>query len=338
LELLDVRPIKGVGPAKAFASALIAGRETARAYWRVRRLRPDVVLSIGGYAAGPVALAATMSGVPLALLEPNSVPGLTTRLLAPAAREAYVAFEEARAQLRARAVRVFGVPIRSAFSPRPYRAGSTRRVLVMGGSQGAAALNERLPLALAELARGEPRLEVRHQTGAGRADAVRDAYLAGGLPSANVVPFLDDVAGALGWADLVVARAGAVTLAEVTAVGRAIVCVPFPHAADDHQARNAAALERKGAAVVLRQDQATPAALCDAVRGLLADAEARERMALASMTMGHPHAADDVALALLDLAGLQGLAADGPSRSEGTAPRSGIAVRVGTHAVEPEVR
>lgn len=315
LELLDVEPMKGGGPARALRGAFVAALATRRAFGIVRAYRPSAVLSVGGYASGPVTLAAALLGVPVTVMEPNSVVGLANRLVAPLARRAYLAWHETEGAFRVEARRVYGVPLRPGFSPRAYVPRATRRVLVMGGSQGAQALNERMPLAFAGLGAVEG-LEVLHQAGRDRDDAVRAAY--GASRRVTVVPFVDEVAREIAGADLVVARAGASTLAEITAIGRAALLVPFPHAADDHQARNAEALARAGAAVCIRQEAADPARLAAEIERLLLDETARVAMSDASRACGKPTAAADVAADLLDLAGI-------PPRprgaTNGTSPR-----------------
>lgn len=304
LELLDVEPIKGGGPARAIRGAFVAAWATARAVGLVRAIRPKAVLSVGGYASGPVSLAAALLGVPVAVMEPNSVVGLANRLLAPFARRAYVAWDEAGARFRPTARRSLGVPLRAGFAPKPYLARGTRRVLVMGGSQGAAALNERIPEAIARLS-DVPGLEVTHQAGRDRETPVRAAYDRARVERVSVVPFIDDVARAVAEADLVVARAGASTIAEITSVGRAAVLVPFPHAADDHQARNAEALARAGGAVCVRQEAADAVRLAREIGRLLGDDVARTAMADASRACGKPGAARDVAADLLNLARIE---------------------------------
>jgi UDP-N-acetylglucosamine--N-acetylmuramyl-(pentapeptide) pyrophosphoryl-undecaprenol N-acetylglucosamine transferase len=304
IELLDVAPIKGVGPARAVKAALIAARETAKAVALVRRLRPQAVLSIGGYAAGPVSLAAAALGIPVAVLEPNSIVGLANRLLAPVAARAYVAWEETSAPFRKGRSRLLGVPLRAGFMPHPYTARSTARVLVMGGSQGASALNERLPQAIARALRDVPGIEVMHQSGRARDAAVVEAYAREGVAHAKVAPFVEDVARELARADLVVARSGAVTVAEIAAIGRAAILVPYPHAADDHQAKNALALEKAGGALCIRQESADAVRLGTEIARLLGDHALRTRMADASAVHGRPTAASDVARDLLALAGV----------------------------------
>jgi UDP-N-acetylglucosamine--N-acetylmuramyl-(pentapeptide) pyrophosphoryl-undecaprenol N-acetylglucosamine transferase len=304
LELFDVEPIKGGGPARAVRGAWIAARETRRAFARVRALAPRVVVSIGGYAAGPVSLAAALYGAPLAIVEPNSVVGFANRLLAPLAKRAFIAFDEAASAFRPHTVRRFGVPLRPGFSPQPYPKERRARVLVLGGSQGAAALNERVPEAAARVQRAIPGVTFVHQAGQARASAVRRAYEREGVERFEVVPFLDDVASALADADLVVARSGAGTVAEIAAVGRPALLIPFPHAADDHQARNARALAAAGGALFIRQEAADAVRIGSELVRLLADDDARLAMAESARAFGRPHAADDIARDLLDLAQL----------------------------------
>ena len=299
LELLDVAPMKGGGVGRAVRGALVAARATWRARALVRSLSPAAVLSVGGYAAGPMALASALSRVPLAILEPNGVLGLANRILSPLAKRAYVAWPEVG--VRARIVHPVGVPLRDGFEASPYRAGETARVLVMGGSQGAKAINDAMPEAIAAIRARVPNVEVLHQSGRGNDEALRAAYDAAGV-RADVRPFLDDVAGELRRADVIVARSGAGTVAEIAAVGRAAVFVPFPFAADDHQRSNAEALAKHGGAMCVVQRDATPARLADAIGGLLADGAAREAMAAAARAMGRPRAAWDVADDLLHLA------------------------------------
>jgi UDP-N-acetylglucosamine--N-acetylmuramyl-(pentapeptide) pyrophosphoryl-undecaprenol N-acetylglucosamine transferase len=304
LELLDVKPIVGGGPARALRGALAAARATASALALVRRHRPRAVLSVGGYASGPVALAGALLGVPVAILEPNSVVGLANRLMAPMAKRAYVAWEGAAVRFRRRARRVYGVPLRAGFAPRPYAAHGAARILVLGGSQGAAALNERMPPAIARL-RDVRGLEVMHQAGNGRDGEVREAYARAEVATATVAAFIEDVSRAIADADVVVARAGAGAIAEITAVGRAAILVPFPHAAGDHQAKNAEALASAGAAVFLRQEAADASRLAAELMRLLVDDAARVAMADASRALGKPDAARRVAADLLGLGGIE---------------------------------
>lgn len=299
LEMLDVSPIKGGGVRRAAKGALSAARATLRAMSVVRELRPCAVLSVGGYAAGPFALASVLSGAPLAIMEPNGVLGLTNRVLAPVSKRAYVAWPELEAKVRRGTARVVGVPLRRGFEASAYAPRADLRVLVMGGSQGAQALNERVPRALAELAKKHERIRVVHQTGKGHEEAVRAIYTQYGPKDAVVSAFLDDVPTQLAAADLVVARSGAGTVSEIAAVGRASVLVPFPFAADDHQAKNARALERAGGSVCVLQAEASVERLTREIGALLGDAARRTEMAHRAMAVGKPRAAYDVAGDLL---------------------------------------
>lgn len=322
LELLEVEPMKGGGIVRAARGAFVAVKATGAAFGVVQRLRPCAVLSVGGYAAGPVSLAAAARGVPLAIFEPNSIVGLTNRLLSPFARRAYLAWDEAARPFRSSAPRMFGVPLRAGFTPRPYAPRGSAKILVMGGSQGAAALNERLPEAIARAARDLPNLEVLHQAGRDRDAAVRDAYARAGVTRVTVVPFLDDVAKEIADADLVIARAGAVTVAEIAAIGRASILVPFPFAADDHQAKNAASLAKAGGALAIRQEAADSVRLAAELTTLLTDDAARVRMASSARAHGRPQAAQDIAKDLLEVAGI---AVNGGSHKADTRKTNGAA-------------
>jgi UDP-N-acetylglucosamine--N-acetylmuramyl-(pentapeptide) pyrophosphoryl-undecaprenol N-acetylglucosamine transferase len=266
-------------------------------------VRPRAALSVGGYASGPVSLAAAALGVPIAVLEPNSTVGLANRILGRLARRAYVAWDDAAGSFWPDALRPFGVPLGAGFAPTPYHPSDTPRVLVMGGSQGAAALNERMPSALALLAARGRTPRVLHQAGRGRDADVRTLYARERI-DAEVVPFIDDVAAAMAAADVIVARAGAVTIAEITAIGRASVLVPFPHAAGDHQTKNAMALARAGGSACVAQKAADPVRLAGEVERLLGDDDACQAMADASRAHGRPSAGRDVAADFLALSGL----------------------------------
>lgn len=302
LELLGVEPIVGGGVSRAVRGSLVAGRETIAALRLLQRLRPAVVLSVGGYAAGPLSLAALLMRVPLAVLEPNAESGLTNRILLPFASRAYFGWRtpDADAPVHARD-RDLGVPIREGFGARSYDRVGARRVLILGGSQGASALNRALPEAVATLRSALGPVEVRHQTGGANIEEVTAAYRALGLGTANVASFIDDVASAIEWADVVVARAGASTLAEIAAIGRAMILVPFPFAAGDHQAKNAAVLARCGAAISLPQPRADSATLAEALARILSDDPGRKAMADAARTAGRPDSAKRIAKDLLEL-------------------------------------
>ncbi|MEZ4312182.1 MAG: undecaprenyldiphospho-muramoylpentapeptide beta-N-acetylglucosaminyltransferase [Polyangiaceae bacterium] len=305
LELLDVAPLRG-GGFKGFTRGLgraFAVLPEARAL--VRKLAPSVCLSVGGYAGGPVALAARTLGVPVAILEPNSVLGLTNKLLSPIAVRAYTAFPETERFLRPSVIRRMGVPLRRAFASAPYTPVPGRlSILAIGGSQGARFFNETLPQAVALAAAHAPGVEISivHQTGKDAVPAVEQRYADLGVASrATVTPFIADVATALAQADLVIARCGASSCAELCAVGRPGIFIPFPFAADNHQWRNARSLEEAGAVVALAQADATPEVVAARIAEIAADPERRISMAKSAASLGKPHAAADIAADLLTL-------------------------------------
>lgn len=234
--------------------------------WRIlRRHRPDVVIGVGGYASGPALIAAWLTGRRTAIQEQNAAPGLTNRWLGRIVRRVFVGFEAASARFPKKKVLVTGNPLRLALSGRlastradaVTHAGATFSVLVFGGSQGARFLNERVPTALATLAARHPelRLAITHQTGEADLAATTERYAAmrNARISVDVKPFIHDMPAAYAAADFTICRAGALTLAEITAVGLPSLLIPFPHAADNHQEANARVLEAKGAAHVVTQ-------------------------------------------------------------------------------------
>jgi UDP-N-acetylglucosamine--N-acetylmuramyl-(pentapeptide) pyrophosphoryl-undecaprenol N-acetylglucosamine transferase len=303
LELMRILPLRGGGAAGFVRGVWRAAGSLPEARGLVKRLQPAAVLSVGGYAAGPVALAGWSLGVPLALLEPNSVMGLANRLVAPLARRGYVAFEAAERHFRRGRVQRVGVPLRPGFEPVPYApASGPLRLLVLGGSQGAKALNEAVPRAVARLGAA---VEVVHQCGPAHAAAVTTLYKELGVAErARVIPFIDDMPAALAACELVIGRAGAGALSEICAIGRPSLLVPYPFAADDHQRVNAEAVARQGAAVCVDNTAATPERLAAEVQKLAADRGQLARMALQAQAFGRPDAAQRIALDLLSLAGL----------------------------------
>ncbi|QFT85652.1 UDP-N-acetylglucosamine--N-acetylmuramyl-(pentapeptide) pyrophosphoryl-undecaprenol N-acetylglucosamine transferase [Halomonas sp. THAF12] len=236
----------------------------------IRDFDPQLVVGLGGFASGPGGLAAWLARRPLVIHEQNAVAGLTNRVLARMARGVYAAFPQAfpgRAE-------VVGNPVRddiAAIGETPRGAETMRarplRLLVVGGSLGALALNRGMPEALARLPKAE-RPEVRHQAGRDKDAATREGYAQQGV-EADVSAFIDDMAEAYDWADLVVCRAGALTVAELAAAAKPALFVPFPHAVDDHQTANAAALVEQGAAALMPQSEMTAATLADRLAALL---------------------------------------------------------------------
>ncbi len=306
LELVDVLPLRGGGLGGAWRGALRACAALPESSAILRRFEPRAVFSIGGYAAGPLTLAARLRGVPVALMEPNARIGLANRLIAPLVQRAYTAFPDPEPYFRSRTVLRAGVPIRAGFEPRPYEYGAERlRLLILGGSQGAAFLNERLPLALALM---RTPLEVVHQAGPARQSEVRERY--GDRADITVVPFIDDMPAALAAAHLVIGRAGASAVAELCAIGRPGLLVPYPYAAADHQLHNARSVERAGGASCLVQAEATAARIASDIDRLASTPGLLARMAGCARSLGHSEAAATIARDLLELAGLRAAPAD----------------------------
>jgi UDP-N-acetylglucosamine--N-acetylmuramyl-(pentapeptide) pyrophosphoryl-undecaprenol N-acetylglucosamine transferase len=267
--------------------------------------RPDVVVGVGGYSSGPVLLLAALRGLPTLLMEQNTAPGFTNRRLAPWVRAAALSYEETL-QYFPRTGVVTGNPVRREFL-QALEAGDDAagndggvRVLIVGGSQGARAINDAMIAAAPLLAdRG---LVLTHQTGERDLARVRDGYAAAGV-TATVEPFFHDMNARMRAADVLVARAGASTLAELTVLGRASVLVPLPTAADDHQRRNARVLAAAGAAEVIDEPNLSGAALAGVLTALAADPARRRAMADRARSLGRPDAAARVADRIVALAG-----------------------------------
>ena len=302
LELVDVGPLKRQG---ALGTLRGLGR-VPRALWQSRRILrkfdPDVVVGVGGYASGPVVMAAWMMRIPTAVQEQNALPGFTNRTLGRFARACFIAFDEARAGFPPGRTHLLGNPIRRAFldnylhSKEP--SGQRLSILVTGGSQGAHVLNLRLAEALEELAPelGQ-RLRVVHQTGERDLQEIVRRYQALGESGvdAQATAFIDDMANAYAQADLLVCRAGATTIAELTVCKKPAILVPFPYAADDHQTVNARSMVRNGAAILLPERDLTGQKLAGELRALEADRERLRRMARQSGLLGRPEAAREIA-------------------------------------------
>jgi UDP-N-acetylglucosamine--N-acetylmuramyl-(pentapeptide) pyrophosphoryl-undecaprenol N-acetylglucosamine transferase len=267
---------------KAFTHAVRSFRMARCAF---RRHPPSVFLSMGGFTGTPPALAARSMGVPVVLHEANAIPGRANRWLARWARRAYVYFPQAGEALARCEVRTLGMPVREQFQE--LDAGACRMalglsaahpvLLVMGGSQGAHAINELVLQTIGDLAPRVPGLQVIHLTGTEQIAKAQATYRAARV-SALIRPFLTEMELALGAADAAVARAGASSLAELAAMRVPTLLIPYPHAADDHQMANATAFERSEAAWVLPQSEATPTRLCGDLVSLLLDREVQARL------------------------------------------------------------
>lgn len=289
---------------KGLVTKLLLPLNLLRAFWQsigaLRRVKPDVVLGMGGYITFPAGMMASLLGRPLVLHEQNSIAGLANKVLAKVADRVLCAFPDALPDSE-----WTGNPVRAELAAIPdpesrydHRTGPLR-ILVVGGSLGAAALNDVVPKALALLPQAT-RPTVRHQAGAKQIDQLRANYTAAGV-AGDTVPFIDDMAAAYTDADLVICRAGAMTVSEVAAAGVAALFVPFPHAVDDHQTTNARFLSKQGAALLVQQNALTAEGLAQTIAGL--DRGQLKDMARAARSLAKPEATRRVAEICRQLAG-----------------------------------
>ncbi|MGD9388036.1 MAG: undecaprenyldiphospho-muramoylpentapeptide beta-N-acetylglucosaminyltransferase [Gammaproteobacteria bacterium] len=306
VEWVTIGGLRGKSLATRLAAPFRIGLAVLQALRVISRLRPAVVLGMGGYAAGPGGVAAWLLHRPLVIHEQNAVAGTTNRMLARLARRVLAAFPGAfPAGVNAEVV---GNPVRPAIAalPAPDRRYAGRdgrlRLLVLGGSQGALALNEAVPAALAHLP--EPlRPEVRHQAGRNTLEQARAAYAHHGV-EAEVTEFIEDMAAAYGWADLAICRAGALTVSELAAAGLPAILVPFPAAVDDHQTLNGGYLVAAGGAVLMPEKQLDHERLGRVLAGLLADRDRLLDMARRARDAARPEALAAIEQALLEAGGL----------------------------------
>jgi len=305
MEWISIEGLRGKGVRQAVAAPwklLVAFREAAGI---LRRRRPNLVLGMGGFASGPGGIMARMLGLPLVIQEQNRVPGLTNQWLSRIAARVFEAFPGSF-PVRRGAV-TSGNPVRPEIVALPSPAArlegrlGPRRLLVVGGSLGAKVLNETVAGAVSTLP-GERRPQIRHQAGELTFDVARVAYAEAGV-EAEVTPFIQDMAGAYSWADLVVCRAGALTVSELAAAGVASVLVPYPYAVDDHQTGNALYLADVGAARLMPQAELTTASLAVVLAELLGNQSTLIEMAEAARGRAVPDAAERIAKACWEVSG-----------------------------------
>ena len=257
----------------------------------INEFRPSVVVGVGGYASVPVLLAARLSGVPYLIHEQNAWPGLANRLLGRWARRICLSFAEAGKAYRRAPLVVTGNPVRAAMESCPELPEGKPRLLVFGGSHGARAINRAIVAALPHLQHWRGGLHIVHQAGANEVETVEAGYRAVNWTDVEVLPFINDMASAYAGASLVVCRAGATTLAELTACGRPAVLIPYPYAANNHQSLNASALAAKGAAIMIEERDLKPAELGTLLDGLLRDRQCLERMGATARNLAQRGAA-----------------------------------------------
>jgi len=293
LKLIEVGALKNVSLARRLKTLLALPRAISAARQMLQEFKPDVVIGVGGYASGPAMIAAQRLKIPTLAFEPNLVPGLANRVVARKVNGAAVHFEETAKYFKN--AKVTGVPVRPEFfSIVPRRADAPPSLLVFGGSQGAAAINAAVIAALPDLKAALPNLKIVHQTGEKAVAETKAGYEKAGV-AAEVAAFITDMPRAFAEADLIICRSGASTVAEITAAGKPAIFIPFPRAADDHQTRNAQALEKAGAAILIQQSQLIPQSLAQQILGLMKDRSKLAAMAYASKRLAHRDAGREIA-------------------------------------------
>ncbi len=306
LHTLSVLPFKGQSRLAQLQALAAFGGGTWQAVRVLRRQRPHLVIGSGGYVMGPAMLAAAMLRRPRVMMEQNVVPGLTVRTMARFAQVVFTAFPETQGYLPGRCVECTGIPIRQDICDGMTNATAigddVLHLMVVGGSQGAHRINQAMVEAVPFFKELQGRIRVVHQTGEADFVEVECAYREAAL-EIDVQPFLYDIAARYHWAHLVVCRAGASTLAELTACGKPAMLVPYPYAADNHQYHNAMVLQRHGAAQVILDAELTGVRLTEAVRPWVGHAAGLGPQAERSRQLGNPHAADAIVSSCLRLLG-----------------------------------
>ena len=299
LSIIESAGLKSVSLAAKVRGLILLPKSFLAARRVIRDFRPDIVIGAGGYVSGPVLLTASMMRLPTLVMDSNALPGWTNRVLARFVDKAAVSFQEALSHFRGKAV-LTGNPVRKEFFeiPPKQRGSSRFSLLVFGGSQGARAINEAMIAALPQLAALKQTLHVTHQTGRGEYETVSAGYQAASWSdNTDVKPYIDNMMSEFANADLIVCRAGATTSAELVAAGKAAIMIPFPLAADDHQRKNAEALQAAGAARMILQKDLSGARLAEEISSLMASPDEIDRMETASRKL----ARRDAAAATVDL-------------------------------------
>jgi UDP-N-acetylglucosamine--N-acetylmuramyl-(pentapeptide) pyrophosphoryl-undecaprenol N-acetylglucosamine transferase len=299
LSVIDSAGLKNVGAAARARGLLVLPKSFRSARRLIQDFQPDIVIGAGGYVSGPVLLTAALMKLPTLVMESNALPGWTNRVLARFIDKAAVSFEASLPHFRGKGV-VSGNPVRREFFEIPERPKDASNValLIFGGSQGAHAINEAMIEAVSELKDLQKVLRITHQTGEADFEAVRAAYAQSGWDrQSDVRRYIDDMVTAFAGADLVICRAGATTTAELIAAGKAAIMIPFPFAADDHQRKNAEALEAAGAATMVLQQDLSGGRLANEIRTLILNPDRITAMEKSSRKL----ARGDAATAVVDL-------------------------------------
>lgn len=295
LSLINSAGLKNVGFVGKIKGLSVLPKSFIEARQIIRQFRPHVVVGAGGYVSGPVLLMAAIMGVPTLVMDSNALPGFTNRQLARFVDKAALTFEASLPYFGKKGA-VTGNPVRKEFFEVPPKERSeVAHLLIFGGSQGARAINNAMTDALPHLGELKDRLTITHQTGEADFEKIRELYSRSDYPMADVRPFIANMFEEFARADLVICRAGATTCAELAAAGKASIMIPLPTAADDHQRKNAEALEEGGAAKMLLQADLNGESLAELIRTTIGDAEKLSAMEAAAKAMGRADAAERTA-------------------------------------------
>ena len=294
LETLRAAGLKGKGGLTLVKNTFVLLPGIADAFSIIRKHKPVAAFGVGGYAAGPMLLATWLRGIPNVIFEPNAEPGFTNKVLACMSRKIATGYKVTAEKFGAKAV-LTGNPVRAEFFQIPPRKPEKPfRLLITGGSQGALPINRCVVDAMDLLAARKSELTIVHQTGERDYDAVRTAYARREFASAEVVPFLSNMAERFAWADLIVCRAGAITAAEIAAAGRAAIFIPFGRATDSHQLRNAQEMVKANAARLIVENELTADRLANEIFSLLDSPQQIELLSNNAHSLGKPNAARDI--------------------------------------------
>ncbi|HPD56844.1 MAG TPA: undecaprenyldiphospho-muramoylpentapeptide beta-N-acetylglucosaminyltransferase [Smithellaceae bacterium] len=296
LKTIDVEGIKGRGLGALVKSVYQIPVSMWQSRGIIKEFKPNIVIGVGGYASGPAVIAAYLMKIPTAIAEQNALPGLTNRILGKFVKKIFVTYQQTARYFPPAKVMVSGNPVRAAFAAinnteRDKK--DCRQLLVFGGSQGAEAINRAIIRILPRLQKMKRKICIIHQTGTKQADKIKKVYEKYAM-KAHVLPFIVDMVKAYKSADLIICRAGATSLAEITAAGRAAILIPYPYAANDHQAKNARAMAEAGAAVVLYEHELSDGKLYDIIEELLIDEKKIRQMEAKAASLGNIKAAANI--------------------------------------------
>ncbi len=307
LETLNVEGLKGKGGLGTLKSLLKIPGSMLSSFKIIRTFKPDFVVGVGGYASGPAVLAASILGIKTFIAEQNAFPGLTNRILGHFVSRIFLTFDDSKRWFPEQKTIVTGNPVRSSFIAGNNGVVTKNKlftILVFGGSQGARAINGAVIESLGGLVDIKDKIYFIHQTGNQESGQVKEAYQKNGF-AAEVYPFITEMAQAYRRADLLVCRAGATSLAEITAMGKASVLIPFPFAAADHQTKNASAMANAGAAIMIPEKELDGFRLASVIKNLYLQPEKIKKMEVAAASLGRVNAAALIVDTCLDQASLE---------------------------------